>query len=280
MIQYSKFFDGIVRIVLLFFIFLQIPSGSFAFAEVVTISGKIQKITPLDGGQFELTVKTNSGSSKFVVDSSTLIQATVPVKEVKEGQKIMMLPKAEIKGMKGLKGIKAPFGNVSPVGKKMLGLPDIPAVPSIPEVPAVPKVPDIPKIPKTSQAAGKPEALAQAGGAAPALGLNEQTKPKQEEAEIPELPKDASFSALNPSALSQPMPEEAQAKKVVELRATAEGINLKLAGETGEEEELTLSPDQKVIQFLTVDDLRRNMNVSLEIAGGPNGNSVQRITVA
>jgi len=297
----------IIQFVLFFFILAEVFSGHPIFAEVAAISGKIQKITSLDEGRFEISIKTDTGISKFVVDSSTLIQAELSVKEVKKGQSIMLLP--------GQKGIKSPFSKMPAATKKALGLPDMPNVAPIPKIPSLPKIPNVsqlqqttqkpnlPKVPKLPPGMGAPPPQKSGEGASADVGVapattdqakgiapgeiggapsQEQAPPKEKgnENESLEAPKDPGFTALTPNALTSPTSTVSKdsAKKVVELKTTEEGISVKLEGEGGEEEVL-LSPDDKVLQVLTMKDLHKNMNVNLELVQDSDQNLIQKITV-
>lgn len=281
------------------------------FAQTTVVSGTIQKIEPMGGGQFELTVQDDKGITKYIVDSSTLVQAVVPAKEVKVGDEILPIPKA---GTKRAAQKKSPFANMPPAVRKALGLPDIPNIPQTPdipkvpqvpktkksEVPSVPEVPKTPKLPKPPQAPGKAPAPGQApapggpagpGEAAPAEGgqmapgggmpSGGETQPKKEEKEIPEPPKEARSSVVKPEALSAPTPtlEKTKGQKVLKVKETSEGLQVEMKDESGSKEKTVIAPDEKVLQFLSVGQLEKNMTVKLEVVQSPEGNYIQRVTV-
>ena len=287
-------------IALFFFVFLELLSGNLIFAGHGAISGVIQKITSLEGNRFELVIETTQGTSTFMVDSSTLVQAVIPAKQVKAGRKIVIPPGKEKKGMRGM---KAPFRGMSQSAKKQLGLPDVPEIPKvsdIPNVPQVPKIPDIIKKSKLSQTlaganaataakaptsqlpssiGGPPEGanqpVSQAGGN---QGSQTKTPKKPVEEDVKEPPKSAGFPGLEPDVLSPPtvVPPMILGKKVVEAKKTRHGIEIRLEGN----EAIVFSPDEVVVELLTIDDLRKNMNVSLEISEDSSGKLVRRIVIA
>lgn len=268
-------FFGLLIVLLL----LASPYGlNPVFAETVTVSGKIEKITSLGSGRFELSVQTDEGVSTFVVDQSTVVQAEVSAAKLKKGQKIV------VSG-----GPKKALGGMSAKTKKMLGLPDIPEVPQLPDIPQVPKVPEVPKnplkkssskkeAPSTEEAPQNLDAMIPQGGPAGQQGEASEKKP---EAEFPEL-EDPGYGQLNPGALSTAtsQPVEQTAKKVLELKTSKEGIALKLEGETGEKEEVVLAPGQKVLQVLNIQDLQKSMNVQLEVSKDAGENLVERILIS
>ncbi len=320
----NRRFKTLIRpkwLTLVLFVFLQVLMSCDIFAQSITsISGKIENVKAVGEGRFELGVRTDKGLETFLVDDSTLIEATMLAKKIRKGNKIF-LPSME--RVKGIKGMKAPFGNMSPRTKKILGLPDIPEIPEIPEIPKVPKIPQIPRIPKVPGKSGIPNSIptpsqisgmlgsakvesgkkanAENKGQAPleegqemvgAMMSSGQNPPsstpkgeasaKQPEPVVPELPKDPGFASLTPSALSPAgnPSPKEEAKKVVELKTTAKGIAVKLEGEEGKQEELILSPEEEVFQVLTVEDLHKDMTVNLEVVEDSKGKMVQRITVA
>jgi len=220
-----------------------ISNSTFSFAQTQTMSGIIESIVSIGGGQYEVTLQSEQGPLTFLIDSSTLIQAIVPVKEVTVGNRILPLPKA---GRAAKKGFKSPFENLPPAVKDALGLPNIPSTPDIPGTPSIPQVPDVPQkpevpqapqvpqvpaapeVPQAPQAPGQagpapggapaaPGAAAPAGGgAAPSMAppggapqppdLGEMAQPKAPEAEFPEPPAEALSSVADKAPISQPTP--------------------------------------------------------------------------
>ena len=303
-------------LLLFFFIVTQVLMGTSAFAQG-TMSGKILKITPLTGDQFELIIQTDEGDLKFIVDSSTLVQSEVAAEKVKIGNHIFVPSKAK-PGKKGSEGIESPFKNIPPALQKEMGLPNIPDVPgtpkipSVPEVPQAPKPPEIPKAPQASPLAGVPQApkipqipqvpqapaISGPGAPAPAAG-GEETAPSEDvaaptapapdaeaqkrapEEEISEPPLEARSSVMKKPALSPPTPAlpKIQGKRVIQLEETDQGVTMQLETATGEKEEQILAVGEKVIAVLTIQDLKKNMSVQLEVA--PNGEEkfVQKVTV-
>lgn len=231
-----------------------------AYSQLISVAGKIEKISTLDDGRVELQVKTDDGVLSFFVNEQSLIRESLPANQVKKGQTIL-LPNLVtgsngIKGIKGIKGMKAP---VSPATAKALGLPNIPNIPEVPSIPNVPQVPDVPHIPQIPQIPGS--APPEKQNAAP-------------EGEIPELPQDRSFSELSPKPYSAPTIPSDSPKKVVSLKETKKGIEIKLEGEEGEED-VVLSPNETVFKLISTQDLKQNMNVDIEV----EGENVRQITV-
>ena len=255
-------------------------SGSPALAAVASVSGTIEKIEQVDQDQFELSVRVQEGISTFSVSRATPVEESVPAKQVKPGQKILL---SKIPGEKGMKGMKNPFGNMSSGSKKLLGLPQ---VSEIPKVPKIPKVPEIPKIPGMMKKSKNPAPETAPQEAAPQMGMNpsdmQQAEPKQPEPEVPDLPKNAGTSGLTPNPLSHPSDAEPEAlvKRVIGSKKTSKGIEIQLEGEQGQNEAMILSPDDVVVRILSVDDLRKRMNVHLEVAEDANGKLVHRIVIA
>jgi hypothetical protein len=320
MVRKERLIFKVSNLVLFFFLFTQIFNPAPALAAPALVAGTIQKITPLADNQFEILLKTEKGTAKYIVDASlTQIQAVVSAKSVKRGANIVVNPAAE---RKGVPGIKSPFKNMAPAVRDALGLPQMPEVPGTPDVPAVPKIPQIPQVPEVPKApkaapvipkapqiptvpqvpgrgpappkgaapaaapqGAAPPAEKEMGGAPPSAagpGLEEEVKPKGFEGEIPEPPKEARSSMMKPPAISKPTPTYPKivGKKVVSLEQSAEGIKVELEGAGGATEQVTLKPEEKVLQVLTIQDLKKNMNVQLEVAEGTQDNFVQRVTIA
>ncbi len=272
--RYSKVFIRHKWLILAVPFFLQILMSSGIFAQsAISISGKIEQVKAVGESRFELDIRTDKGLETFLVDDSTLIEGTMPAKKIKKGHKILSPSKER---MKGINGVKAPFGNMSPRMKKTLGLPDIPEIPNVPEIPEVPKIPQVPRIPNVLGKSGIPS------GQNPSSSAQKgKVSEKQPEPETLKMPKDPGFTNLAPNALSQagkPSLKE-EAKKVIELRTTSKGIAVKLEGEEGKQEELILSPNEKVFQELTVKDLHKDMTVNLEVVEDSKGKMAQRIIV-
>ena len=254
--------------ILAIFVFL-FSFSPYVFPESISVSGKIQNISVLEDGRFELQVNTKDGASVFYIDNRSLITESLPANKVKKGQTILLPTKnvvgskgiSGVKGMKGLKGMKSPFGNLSPASAKTLGLPNVPEIPKVPTIPNVPNVPQIPEVPKVPQIPQIP-GTGQAQGAKP-------------EPEIPSLPQDPSLSQLNPSPISSATPDDTiSPKRVISSKETKQGIQVKLEGKSGQEEML-LTPQDIVFQLLTIQDLKQNMNVNIEA----DGNNVRQITI-
>lgn len=261
------------------------------FPAVVSVSGTIEKIEPLGGGQFELSVRSGKSLSTFVVSGSTMVQAFLPAKRVKPGHKILLSP---IGAKEGVKGVKRLFGNMSAGTKKFLGLPDVPEIPEVPKIPQIPKLPDYLKKGKRTEALekggqmlpgteGQPLNLkASALETAQVPGAGDVEMQKQKEEEEPPEPKDAGFGTLTPSPISPATSEEPllvrSGKRVVQSKKTRAGIEISLEDEAGSES-VVLPPDAQVIQVLSIKDLRKRMNVSLEVADDPDQKWVQRIIV-
>ncbi len=264
-------------------IFVLGPSGSPALAAVASVSGTIEKIEQVDRDQFELSIRVQEGVSTFSVSRATPVEESVPIKQVKPGQKILLSKTPAQKGTRGMKGMKDPFGNMSSGTKKFLGLPQISEIPEIPKIPKVPKVPEIPGMMKKSR---KPAPEGAPQEAAPQMGMNpndmQLAEQKQPEPEVPDLPKDAGTSGLTPNPLSTPSDAEPEAlvKRVIGSKKTSKGIEIQLEGEQGQNEAMILSPDDVVVRILSVDDLRKRMNVHLEVAEDANGKLVHRIVIA
>ncbi|GEM_PF-5604997 len=254
--------------------------NSIVLAQPVSISGTIEGIKALNDGRFELTVKTDEGSSVFFISNQTLIKESLPAHQIKKGQTILLSSGGvhSVVGFKGVKGMHSPFGNNS---AKTLGLPDLPNIPEVPSVPQIPQVPNIPKIPQIPNIAQNP-----AGSGSPKKGSESK---EGELNDISKLPPDASFTQLNPSPVSAstdsvnssekvtdvPAKMVDVPKKVVALKETKEGIKLKLEGEKGQED-ILLSPNEIVFQSISVKDLHKNMKVQLDA----DGENVQQITIA
>lgn len=253
-----------------------------AYSQLISVAGKIEKISTLDDGRVELQVKTDDGVLSFFVNEQSLIKESLPANKLKKGQTILLSQSGGggikgFSGIKGVKGMKSPFGNMSSKTLKNLGLPEIPtipevpSVPGIPNVPEIPKVPQVPKVPQIPSIPGKQDASFAGTGNAPS---SEQEQQKAPEAEIPELPQDRSFSELSPKPYSAPTIPSDSPKKVVSLKETKKGIEIKLEGEEGEED-VVLSPNETVFKLISTQDLKQNMNVDIEV----EGENVRQITV-
>jgi len=288
-----------------------ISNSTLSFAQTQTIAGTIESVVSIGGGQYQITLRSEQGALTFLVDSSTLIQAVIAVKEVKVGNRILPLPKA---GRKATKGFKSPFENLPPAVKDALGLPNILSTPDIPVIPSIPQVPDvpqklevpqapevpqgpaIPEIPQVPQAPGKtgpaPGAAAPAGeGAAPPMaptgeapqpqGMGEMAQPEAPEAELPEPPAEAMSSVADQAPISRPTPtfEKPKGRTVAGLEETNEGVMLKLETMGGETEEVLFDNEEKVVQLLNVDDLELDMKVNIEFVEDLSGKYVQRVVV-
>jgi len=213
---------------------------------------------------------------RLLVAPSAQVQAEVKASDLKKGQKIALSQGGHIKGVQGT---KAPFGNMSAGAKKFLGLPNIPAIPNIPEIPKIPKVPQIPNAPGLKGTGG-------GGGAPPEIGNLEEGEAEQgrgSEPEVPEIPTQAQTGGLAPETLSSatPEPETSESsddfvsKQILQLKKTSSGVEVMLEGD----EKISLSSEEKVMQVLTLQDLRKDMSVHLEVSEQDGENIVQRITV-
>lgn len=233
-------------------------SINYVFA--ASIAGKIQSITLVENGQYELSVFTDDGSSViYMVDENTIVKQPVAAKELKKGQVVLLESMSGTEKVKGVTGFKSPFSGISPQNAKAMGIPNIPDIPNVPEVPKIPKVPEIPKIPQL------PGALSQGGN----------QKPVSEE-EVPDLPQDRSYTELNPNAVSPATPDNKPVgKKVLNLKKTNKGIELTLE----DNEPVTLDPEAAVFHLLTPEDLKERMNVNLDVQDQVEGSRVQQITI-
>ncbi len=246
------------------------------YAENV-LNGRIESIQPAEGGAFEIMVKTDAGRQAYRVSESTLVESSVPVSQVKAGQRIFLgSRKAGGAGGGGKKGWKAPMANMSKSMKRRIGMPDIPSIPEIPagagsgtDIPKIPKAPKIPGVQKGPRGEPTEEEQQQLYG-----------KAEQKKA----IAKDA--NAVKPAtkvpAPAAPEPitaaSEGPAKKVLRVENTKRGIQLQLLNEAGKKEVITLAPNKKVIRNLAVTDLRENMTVDIETEGDAQG-AARRITV-
>ena len=240
-----------------------------AFSEMISISGKIENISVLDDGRIQLDISTAEGSSTFFVDSQSLIQEPLNAIQVKKGQTILLPDESAgskgVKGIKGIKGIESPFGNISPNAAKALGLPNVPSVPSVPNIPSVPEVPNVPDVPQVPQVPG--------GAAPPQMGGGEEQQKGGGASEegIPDLPQDPAFQQLNPNPISDATVDTSSSatatpKRVVSAKKTNAGVQVKFEGDAGQEE-ITLPAEGKVFQLLTIQDLKQNMDVTIEADG-------------
>ncbi len=302
----QKFLTKIfISVVIFLFSFTSLSSAPVLAASTV-VSGTIQEINSIGGGQFELIVKDNLGVRRFVVDSSTLVQVAIPAEDVEVGNEVLVLPRKKgggIKEMSSFKNIPAPI-------RKKLGLPDLPDIPEVPRIPEVPKVPKIPKpsppapkVPKTPKIpkapkAGGPETppsgggqaqQSSAGGDVSAAASEEEGQAegedmvaREEQPDIPAPPREAGSSVFKPDALKAPTPtlEKIHGKKVVQVKREKDGIEMEMIGGTGEKEKVVLTPEDKVLQFIDIEYLKKNMTIQMEVASSPEGNYVQRVTIA
>ena len=254
-----------------------------ALAETESISGTIQSLGPVNDHQFELLIKSENGEAKYIIERSTPIEAKVQASELKEGQKIFLKSSSAIQGMKGM---STPFGNMSSAAKKFLGLPDVPQIPNIPKVPKIPQLPNIlkPQGPAQESEQGAPNGAAgqvpMVSGSEPQQTSGEQPKAQPSEDELPPLPKQPVFSGtkvnLSPATADV---SEGMTRTVVQLKPTEKGVEVRLAGEAGEKEEVVFAPTDEVSRILAVDDLRTDMRVNLEVSGNANKKVVERVIV-
>jgi len=303
----------IASITLFIFLVAQGSFVNFSFAQTSFVSGTIQKIEPMGGGQYQLVLEHEDRTETYIVDSSTLIQAVVPAKDIQKGSEILLVPKVSRKGV-----IKrdSPFKNMPPAVRKALGLPNIPSIPEVPKVPevptkskmtglpSIPQVPKVPTIPKPARAPGKEPAPAgrkpapaapqpskvgpetEADGEIQPSGLGgmpreEMAERREKEPEIQEPPREARSSAIKPEALSEATPtfEKVKGKRIKSLEKVSDGVQMELISEEGESETVTLSADEKVLQILNAKDLKKKLSVKLEIIESPEGKFVQRLTI-
>lgn len=266
-----------VSFLLIFFLFMH----QHTYSQSVSITGKIEKISTLDDGRVELQVKTDDGVSSFFVDEQSLIKESLPANRVKKGQIILLSQRGRgggvkgFPGIKGIKGMRSPFGHMSSKTLKNLGLPEIPTIPEVPSVPGTPNVPEVPKAPQVPKLPHIPSTPGKADASLPGTGgTSSQEQQETPEPEIPELPQDRSFAELNPKPFSPPTAPASGPKKVLSLKETENGIEIKLEGKEGQED-IVLSPDETVFKLMSVHDLKQNMSVDIEI----EGDNVRQITI-
>lgn len=268
------------KIVSFLFIFF-FSIHQYAFTQLVSVTGTIEKISVLDDGRLELQVKTEDGLLRFFVDEQSLIKESLPANRVKKGQTILLSQHGGgggvkgFPGIKGIKGMRSPFGNMSSKTLKNLGLPEIPTIPEVPSVPGTPNVPEVPKVPQVPKLPHIPSTPGKGDASLPGTGgTSSQEQQEAPEPEIPELPQDRSFAELNPKPFSPPTVPASGPKKVLSLKETENGIEIKLEGKEGQED-IVLSPDETVFKLISVNDLKQNMSVDIEI----EGDNVRQITV-
>src|SRR3989338_8562363 len=83
----------------LFTIAAIVSLASPAWSQSRSVSGKLLEIKPLDAQSFEITVQTAKSKTKYILDSSTIIESKIPAENAKIGQRILV-ENASAKGIK------------------------------------------------------------------------------------------------------------------------------------------------------------------------------------
>lgn len=243
-------------------------------------TGIIKAIRPLGNGAFEVTVDIAGKDTAYMVNDSTEIQSQTSAEKIKPGFRIYV---------PGGKGIKPSIGNISPLLKKEMNLPDVPKMPQMPQMPQLPsktameKPRKLPLKKSGKKKKGPEEAPAAAPAGMPGMpgmggqGQAPKEKPKEDE------PKPQDKALYGPVDADKPLvnnkgevDDNVVAKKVLKVEKTSGGIKLKLESAEGKTEETVFAPAKKVLQRLSPADLQEKMKIQIEApAGGP----VRKMTV-
>lgn len=232
-----------------------IYSSTLLALNEAAIQGEIISIVSKEAGTWEVLIKSNGEEKSFILDESSWIKKEVPVEDIKKGDH---LAGASFAGTKGLKGNKAPFRNLSPAAKKMLGLPNIGEIPSVPK---------IPKIPKKSEMTGSP--TAKRGPVPENQGAETPPAPQNPEPEVKtqdQLLEEKGFQ--NPKLLSSATEEgpESTGGEVTRVKKQGKKYELTVMNPTGQPEKLVFEQGHKITKSLTPNDLKKNDQVELKFS--------------
>lgn len=262
-------------------IFAGLFAGLYFFSLPVyaeNLEGQIQAINHYDGGLTEVVVQTEAGTASIIVNESTVIEASVPVNKIKNGQRIVFGSGVR----SGRRGFRSPFRGISKSMRKQMGLPELPSTPDVPRGPEVPSVPKVPKPPKVkgNQGGGSGEALPEAQQAG-VKRVHPEGKPTEEETDLyGRVASSKSLARATAPAAEDvtPLPKP-ETKEVVSVKRESSGVKLELVSADGKREEIILAPDKEVTQSLSGGDLQKNMQVTLDAAQAQEGWLARKITV-
>lgn len=268
------------------FVFLTLSMYLFSlplYAETVT--GKIQSLRPLSPGQIEVTVLQGKEKKKLVLNTLTAVESEVPANKIKSGSKIYLSGKGSGGGGER-KGFKSPFRGIPKSMRQKMGLPeiaetpDIPGAPAVPQAPQIPEVPKVPKAPKMKKAGGEETESAPQNAAAQAQPARGKVQPPEHEMTEEEKSlygrADANKPLLKSSGGAAP---QSLQRKVVKVQTTDKGVVVELEGPGGKTEQVTLAPDKKVTQALSLEELRDGMTIEAQTVKAGNQAVAQRIKV-
>ncbi|OGW80345.1 MAG: hypothetical protein A3G33_01200 [Omnitrophica bacterium RIFCSPLOWO2_12_FULL_44_17] len=105
-------------------------------------------------------------------------------------------------------------------------------------------------------------------------------KTKIEENENAPEKKSAEEKSSDNSIPEKSLMPETVTGKVIDLKKTENGIEIKLAGKKGSEEKIVLPPEEQVQKMMTFKDLQTKMKITLQVSEGAKGKVVNQIVVA
>lgn len=230
----------------------------------MSVVGRIEKIAVSEEGKFLLFVEHKGRIRTYVCDESTLIQAVAPARELKKGQKVIVA--------------RAP-DRTKQDSRKLRG-PELAKSPELPKKPDLSGRPEIPEPPQGLEQKEAGVASQKQGGPPPSA------RQKQGEYQFPLLTEPTKYvrdnlAELVPLTLSRTVDSSSDnpVREVVELKETSEGIELELAKESGDKENMVVPPEQRFQRLLNPDDLREGMGVRLVVSKDSEPKFVRQIVI-